>query len=257
MNKKMSWRGVGFIAAGIAAWSWVAAHPVDEREQITEIEATSVTGGSRGTMAVTVAQTLGPAIERALARYFESRGVEFAPSGELAGLILDEIGDVPEPEVISMPGEKIRYTDGRRLSAGEPLPQGAFQEDVELTLTETGSGSGDKVQLVFVTPEFDNDPVFRDAWSIVVDAEDSARPDDGTMFFSTPSFADALQLFTDGSAVVPELRYLNLRRLASPPFACTSLQEGSFYWDDSISELCDCDGTAWEPVDSSSSNSCT
>ena len=76
------------------------------------------------------------------------------------------------------------------------------------------------------------------------------------MFFSTPSFSDALQLFTDGSAVVGELRELTLRRLSSPPISCTGLQEGMFYWDDQANTLCVCDASSWEPIDSDNLGTC-
>ena len=33
------------------------------------------------------------------------------------------------------------------------------------------------------------------------------------------------------------------------PGACTASQEGSLYYDDSLGELCDCDGSSWAQVD--------
>ena len=260
MKIKMPAWGIGFVSLNLAAWMPVAAHPIDEHQQGPDVAAASIAGDSRTALTASDAQALGPVIERALARYFESRGVEFAPSGELAGLIADEIGGLSSPEVSGMPGEKVRYSGGRRLSAGEPVSRGVFVDDVELSLTETGSGAADKVQLVFRTPEFDGDPVFGDAWSIVVDAHDTASADDGRMFFSTPSFVDALQLFTDGSAIVPELRHLTLRKRNSPPTpggVCGSLQEGQFYWDTDIPALCVCDGSGWKTVDADEMGTCS
>ncbi len=210
-----------------------------------------------------VLESIGGVLEGVLSRYLEERGVPFEPDGELAAALARELAGAADPSTaragetstLSAVGEEVRYASGRRLDPDEPIPQGVFVDDVELWLEETDSGMGDKVQLVFATPEFDGSP--SDAWSIVVDAFDSASPDDGKMFFSTPSFGDALQLFTDGSAILGEQRELQLRRRSSPPIACTSfLQEGMLYWDQDINALCACDGSSWVPVDADETGSC-
>lgn len=193
-------------------------------------------------------------LERALSRYLESRGLVLEGEGELAALISEELTGTAFASVTTPAAPPVQhyYQGGRRLSGERPAPRGVLIEDVELWLEESGSGMSDAVQLVFATPEFDGVPRMTegDAWSIIVQAEDSASDDDGTMHFSTPGFSDALQLFTDGSAIVPELRYLKLRKLSSPPFTCASgSPEAGFYWDSDLKELCDCNGSGWAQVD--------
>ncbi len=218
------------------------------------------------------ANGIGEAVERALVRYLADKEIQPNANGQLAALISAELhADAPatEPTAVAPVDTtaltsttahergRPRYYAGRRLAEDEVVARGVFVEDVELRLQEDGTGPTDKVQLVFATPEFDGDPTFGDAWSIVVNAHDTASTDDGTMFFSTPSFGDALQLFTDGSAVVSELRELTLRRLSSPPISCCSGgQEGMFYWDEQANTLCVCDGSNWSPVDSDNLGTC-
>ena len=207
---------------------------------------------------VVAAGELAAVLERVLARYLESRGLRYERGGELAGLLAEELAGAA-PAVAAQPPAQRRT--GRSREAGAPGPRGVFTDEIELWLEESGSSASDKVQLVFATPEFDGVPrdTEADAWAIVVDAEDSgtAGADPGTMSFSAPSFIEPLQLFTDGSAVIGELRELSVRPLSSPPISCTSLQEGMFYWDDDASTLCVCDGSSWAPIDSDNMGSCS
>ena len=201
-----------------------------------------------------VVNRIGSVLESALERYFEARGIPPGSPGELAGLIGQELAAAAaRPPAGEAPGERLVWSRGERLPVSDlrsPDPGGVFAEDVELWLEETGSGASDKVQLVFATPEF-GDPTSGNAWAIVVEAYDSADPDDGTMFISTPGFADALQLFTDGTAIIGDLREFRILPSSSPPGACTSalLQGGMLYYDSDINELCDCDGSSWQQVD--------
>lgn len=228
-------RAVGEVEVG--GWSEARLFKVASTPELTEI---------------------GGAIERALQRYLEAKGVPLEVDGELASFIAEEMAaaaDSPAPAQ-SPPSPGVRYSGGKRLALGEPVERGVFGEDVELWLEETASGGSDKVQIVFATPEFDGQGL-ADAWAIVVNAEDTAGSDDGTMFFSTPSFVDALQLFTDGSAIVGEQREMTLRRLSSPPATCSSLQEGMFYWDEQANALCVCDGSSWDTVDADNGGTCS
>ncbi len=235
--------------AGEYAWSVRALGETEAGEwsdsKLFKVDAGAVVAGIAG------------ALERALGRYLDERGIRLEPDGGLAALVVEELaGSRAAPSETIRPGERVRYSGGKRLVPGEPTPRGVFSDDVELWLEETGSGSSDKVQLVFATPEFDGNPA--DAWAIIVEAEDSLDPDDGKMFISTPTFFDALQLFTDGTAIIGDLRELRILPSTSPPVACTSalLQGGMLYWDSTIQALCACDGTSWKPVDADETGSC-
>ena len=202
---------------------------------------------------------LAAVLERVLGRYLESRGLPPAPDGRLAGLISEELAGGAAAAAPQSPPRRVVYSGGRRhlLEEGEPIPRGVFTDEVELVLSESGSGTADYVQLVFTTPEFDGDPINGDAWAIRVDANDSMSSDDGTMSISTPGFIDVAQFYTDGSAIIGELREMSLRPRSDPPNPCTSLQEGMFYWDDDISLLCVCDGSSWDTLDGDATGSCS
>ncbi len=199
------------------------------------------------------------ALERALGRYLDQRGIRLEPDGGLAALVVGELRGAPAaPPAPSQPGQRLVYRGGERFveGQGDPIPAGVFSDEVELWLQESGSGASDKVQLVFATPEYDGNSG-GDAWAIIVEAEDSVDPDDGKMFISTPTFFDALQLFTDGTAIIGDLREFRILPSTSPPIACTSfLQEGMLYWDSTIGALCACDGSSWAPVDDDETGSC-
>ena len=126
------------------------------------------------------------------------------------------------------------------MPASGPVTRLVFVEDVELTLKETGSGPGDFVQLVFDTPAATG--AF--AWNLAVNANN------GVMFVSGPSGSgDSIDFFTDGSVLIQELQDLRLSNFNSPPIACTADREGFLYWDGSLAELCDCNGSSWQQVD--------
>lgn len=243
MKQKMPGWGIGIVSWSFVAWTWAAAHPVTEHEQMDLAAASAAAGGPSNAMTVSDAQALGPVIERALVRYFESRGVEFAPSGELAGLIADEIAGRAGPGSRAVPGASARYGD----AADERATRGVFGADeVELTLTETGSGPSDFVQLVFDTPTATGSS----AWNLAVSGAD------GTLFLSGPTFIDAFQVdptnskFRVANLEMPDLVRLLPKTTGSRPSCngATSDDEGRLYYD-STDGLCYCDGSSWKKVD--------
>ena len=112
-------------------------------------------------------------------------------------------------------------------------------EDWELDLVETDSGIGDYAQLVLSVPANEPD------WAFIVNAQSGLMVLNGPLVFDTMSFSP-----TDGSVTVDTIRVVNDFELIpdDSPIPCGSGTEGYLYWDDSLGQLCGCDGSSWTRV---------
>lgn len=188
-------------------------------------------------------EEIGAVLERALERYLGDRGVELAPDGTLAALISEELAaGEPQPGPVAVQEERIVSFMGELMTESEAAERDPVfsLEDWELDVVETDSGANDYAQLVLSVPANEPD------WAWIVNAST------GILVLNGPTVADSLSFDpTDGSGQMDSLSILNDFLLIpdDSPLPCNgSEDEGHLYWDDSLGQLCGCDGSSWTRV---------
>ena len=216
-------------------------------------------------------ERIGGAIEQALSRYLAERGVVLEPDGALAAMIAGEMEPRPaagaatgsaassEKTVLFMGREapvsevEAYFEERSAAAASDPrLTSGGFggtsaaalSDEPELVLDDEYDTSMTKAILVFKSEN-----TFDWAWGV---NSSEAGAGAGTLFLTGGDGAgDFVSFPASGGARFNEVFVQNEFQL-DPTDSATGCSlpadEGKLRWDDSLGQLCGCDGSSWKRV---------